>query len=102
MVAKVWANVPCPFLEGHLGGSRPGRLIAGADRGAGHILEVVDADGVRLIANTYDDDGRVLAQTSPFGRTTRYAYLAPRTVVVGDDGGGPSTLFRHDEAGRLV
>ncbi|MDQ6784195.1 MAG: DUF6531 domain-containing protein, partial [Actinomycetota bacterium] len=85
-----------------VGVERPGGAQTYAVDDAGHIVEVVDADGVRLIANTYDDEGRVLAQTSPFGRTTRYAYLAPRTVVVGDDEGGPSTLFRHDVAGRLV
>lgn len=85
-----------------VGVERPAGAQTYSVDGAGHILEIVDADGVRLIANAYDDDGRVLAQTTPFGRTTRYAYLAPRTVVVGDDEGGPSTLFRHDVAGRLV
>ena len=68
---------------------------------AGHITEILDADGVRLMTNTYDDEGRVLSQRSPFGRVTRYCYLAPHTVVVVDDD-GPSTLFRHDESGRLV
>ncbi len=85
-----------------VGVDRPaGEQRLAVDRG-GRILELHDADGVRLVRNTYDDDGRVLSQESPFGRLTRYRYLAPSTLVVGDDDGGPTTLFRHDHAGRLV
>lgn len=68
----------------------------------GRIAEVFDADDVRLAANTYDEEGRVLAQESPFGHRATYTYLAPSTVVVGDDDDGPRTLFRHDDAGRLT
>lgn len=68
----------------------------------GRIADMFDADGVRLARNTYDDDGRVLSQKSPFGRVARYRYVAPFTVIVGDDDGGPTNLYRHDGAGRLV
>ncbi len=84
-----------------VGVDRPGGRQDYSVDDAGHILEVVDADRVTLVANTYDDDGRVLSQRSPFGRTTHYRYLAPHTVVVADPE-GPSTLFRHDVGGRLI
>ena len=75
------------------------RYLTGAD---GLVAEVRDADGVRLVRNEYDGAGRVLAQESPHGRVSRYRYASPYTLVVGDDEGGPSTLYRHDPAGRLV
>jgi RHS repeat-associated protein len=68
----------------------------------GRMLELFDADGVRLAANTYDAEGRVLSQVSAHGRRTTYRYFTPNTLVVADDDGGPSTLYRHDEAGHLV
>ncbi len=70
--------------------------------GQGRILEVHDADGVRLVANLYDAEGRVVEQTSPSGRRSTYRYLAPHTVTVTDVADGPATVFRHDAAGRLV
>ncbi|MGI8753382.1 MAG: DUF6531 domain-containing protein [Acidimicrobiales bacterium] len=70
--------------------------------GAGRILELLDADDVRLMANTYDDEGRVTSQTAPTGRVSTYRYLAPYTATVTNDAGGPATVFRHDAIGRLV
>ncbi|MDQ6782257.1 MAG: DUF6531 domain-containing protein [Actinomycetota bacterium] len=69
---------------------------------AGRVIELVDADGVRLMANTYDDEGRVTSQTAPTGRVSTYRYLAPYTATVTDETGGPATVFRHDAIGRLV
>jgi RHS repeat-associated protein len=69
---------------------------------AGRITELMDADGVRLMANTYDDEGRVTSQTAPTGRVSTYRYLAPFTTTVTDETGGPATVFRHDAIGRLV
>ena len=80
---------------------RPGggrRYTYGAD---GLVAEVFDDDGVRLVANTYDAEGRVLAQASPHGRVARLRYR-PATLIVTDDDEGPATLFRHDPVGRLV
>lgn len=68
----------------------------------GRIVAVVDADGVVEVRNTYDDDGRVVAQVSPFGRRTRYRYLPGRVTVVDDDAAGPVNSYVHDDAGRLV
>lgn len=70
--------------------------------GDGRIVGILDGDGVQLIENTYDADGRVLTQRSPEGRLTTYRYLAPNTVVVSDEQGGPTTLYRHDREGRLA
>ena len=70
--------------------------------GLGRIVEVVDADGVRLCHNTYDDEGRVVAQVSPFGRETRLAYRPGNRTVVSDGEGGPVSVYEHDEAGRLT
>ncbi|MGH3767927.1 MAG: DUF6531 domain-containing protein [Pseudonocardiaceae bacterium] len=69
---------------------------------AGRILEVIDADGVRACVNTYDDEGRVLTQRSPFGRLTRFHYEPGGVTVVDDDQDGPVTTFTHDAIGRLI
>lgn len=69
---------------------------------AGRIVAVTDADDVVEVRTTYDDEGRVVAQVSPFGRRTRYRYLPGRVTVVDDDAGGPVNSYVHDDAGRLV
>lgn len=68
----------------------------------GLLASVVDADGVELLRNEYDLEGRVLSQRSPFGRMTRFEYGADGATVVHDDSGGPQTVYFHDQAGRLV
>ena len=60
----------------------------------GRILEVWDADGVRLCRNTYDDEGRVVAQVSPFGRETTFAYHPGRRTMVADTTRGPCQHLR--------
>ena len=82
--------------------NRPGAAIRYAYGDDGRLTDVIDADGVRLVHNEYDSEGRVLAQTSPHGRVARLRYVAPSTVIVSDDDGGPTALFRHDSSGRLV
>ena len=69
---------------------------------AGQVAAVLDADGVVEVENTYDTQRRVTAQRSPFGRTTRYAYLPGRATVVSDADGTRSNTWIHDEQGRLV
>jgi RHS repeat-associated protein len=70
--------------------------------GAGRVVEVWDADGVRLCRNAYDDEGRVLSQVSPFGRETVFRYEPGNRTVVSDTEDGPVSVFEHDQAGRLV
>jgi RHS repeat-associated protein len=70
--------------------------------GAGRVVEVWDADGVRLCRNSYDDEGRVVAQVSPFGRETVFGYHPGNRTVVSDTEDGPVSIFEHDPAGRLV
>lgn len=70
--------------------------------GGGLITVLTDADGVELVRNAYDAEGRVLTQHSPFGRRTRFAYRPDRSTVVDDDSGGPRTTYFHDGDGRLI
>jgi RHS repeat-associated protein len=80
------------------GGTRRYELDAG-----GRVVSVIDADGVVELVNTYDDDGRVLEQLSPFGRRTHISYLPGRvTVTMDDDEDGPVNTYVHDVAGRLI
>ena len=66
------------------------------------LTAVVDADGVVLARNVYDEGGRVEAQTNEFGRTTRYQYGELGTTVVSDTTGGPRNAFTHDGAGNVT
>ena len=69
---------------------------------AGRVLSVTDADGVVEVANAYDEQGRVIHQLSPFGRHTMFGYLPGHVTVTSDDTDGPTNVFIHDSAGRLV
>jgi len=68
----------------------------------GRITSVTDADGVVEVVNAYDDERRVVAQRSPFGRTTRFAYLPGRVTVTSDEDDGPANTYVHDVAGRVL
>ncbi len=81
---------------------RPGGTNSYRTDDLGHLVELVDGDDVRLVRNEYDGQGRVLRQESPFGRITSLQYLGGLTTIVGDTHDGPSTLYRHDQAGRLT
>jgi len=85
-----------------VGVERPLGAVTYAGDGAGRILEVADADGVQVCVNTYDDEGRVLTQRSPFGRLTCFRYEPGGVTVVDDDQDGPRTTFAHDFVGRLT
>ena len=50
----------------------------------GRIRSITDADGVRMVAMTYDDDGRVVAQISQTGLTTRFGYAAGLRTTLSD------------------
>ena len=67
------------------------------------VVSVTDADGVVELVNTYDDDGRVTEQLSPFGRRTHIYYLPGGvTVTMDDDEDHPANTFVHDSEGRLT
>ncbi|HET6950775.1 MAG TPA: DUF6531 domain-containing protein, partial [Acidimicrobiales bacterium] len=70
--------------------------------GRGLIVEVRDADGVRLCRNAYDAAGRVVSQVSPFGRETVLRYHRGHRTEVSDTAGGPIALYEHDGTGRLI
>ena len=79
------------------------------DDETGRVVSVIDADGVVELVNTYDDDGRVTEQLSPFGRRTRIMYgianarydaLGRITEFV--DQLGRAATAAYDAAGRPV
>lgn len=80
----------------------------GADAGevvygwaAGFLVSVTDADGVQSFLNEYDDDGRVVRQTSPFGRVTDYRYDPSGLTVITDERGVRQAMV-HDGRGNLT
>ena len=68
---------------------------------AGRILSITDADGVRTVAMVYDDEGRVVEQTSATGFTTRFDYDAVRRTTLSDPDYNPLSVYTHDEHGRV-
>ncbi len=68
----------------------------------GLVEAVLDADGVVEVENTYDDQARVTAQRSPYGRTSRYSYLPGNVTEVSDPDGTRASTFIHDGRGQLV
>ncbi|GAA3619405.1 DUF6531 domain-containing protein [Microlunatus ginsengisoli] len=79
------------------------RTYRWAEFGGRHLIAaVLDADGVVEAENDYDQSGRVVAQRSPFGRTTRFAYLPGRVTVVSDADGTRSNTWIADDRGRLI
>ena len=72
------------------------------DEDSGLIGAVIDADGVVEARNAYDESGRVTAQTSRFGRVTRFAYLPGRVTSVSDADGGRANTWVADARGRLL
>nr|WP_237399477.1 DUF6531 domain-containing protein [Rathayibacter iranicus] len=69
---------------------------------AGLLASVTDAAGVAEVQNRYDSRRRVIAQTSSFGRTTRFAYLPGRITVASDEDGSRGNSWISDSRGRLV
>ena len=65
------------------------------------LLSVVDNDGVAAFVNEYDEDGRVVRQTSPFGRITEYTYQVPGATVITDERGVRQAMV-HDARGNLT
>jgi RHS repeat-associated protein len=70
--------------------------------GSGLVVAVVDADGVELVANVYDEAGRVASQRSAFGRVSAYAYSDHGLTVVTDEAGSARNAFVHDRRGNLT
>ncbi|MGN6197544.1 DUF6531 domain-containing protein, partial [Humibacter sp.] len=69
---------------------------------SGLIEQVIDGDGVILLVNGYDEEGRVTWQRSPFGRTSRYTYLPGGVTEVADTDGERANTWIADGQGRLI
>ncbi|HWD72341.1 MAG TPA: DUF6531 domain-containing protein, partial [Actinomycetota bacterium] len=88
--------------DGHLVGvRRPSGAVAYRIEG-GLLAAVVDADGVSSVANVYDDAGRVMRQSSAFGRVSTYAYSDHGLTVVAGEEGSARNAFVHDRRGNLT
>ena len=95
------------YTYDHLGGnaqlvraaSASGALVYEWDDG--FLVSVVDPDGVRPFVNTYDADGRVVRQRSPFGRVTDYRYDGSGLTVITDASGTRQAMV-HDQRGNLT
>ena len=59
------------------------------------------ATASRSFVNVYDDGGRVIEQTSPFGRVTTYTYQIPGATVIADERGVRQAMV-HDGRGNLT
>ena len=71
----------------------------------GLVAARLDADGVALFRNRYDDRARVVSQLSPFRARSRFTYDgATTTISYGDDDAdqGAANHHVHDDRGRLV
>ena len=66
------------------------------------VVAVVDAGGVVEAENTFDEHGRVSSQRSPFGRVTRFVYLAGGITEVSDADGNRANTWIADGRGRLI
>lgn len=65
------------------------------------IIAAIDADGVAAFRNVYDGSGRVMRQTSPFGRVTDYDYRPGGVTVITDQFGVANAMI-HDRRGNLT
>ena len=68
----------------------------------GLLLSVTDSDGVAAFLNVYDETGRVVEQTSPFGRVTAYRYDDATGATVISDQRGVRQAMVHDGRGNLT
>nr|MBP6685617.1 RHS repeat protein [Leucobacter sp.] len=68
----------------------------------GLIDQVVGATGVVECENTYDEQGRVTEQLTPYGRTVRFAYLRGRVTSVSNVDGTNTNTWISDRQGRVV
>ncbi len=68
----------------------------------GVISSIIDADGVVLVANTYNRAGQVLSQTNEHGSISTYEYLPGGMTRVIYGSGRPANLYGHDGNGNLT
>jgi len=79
--------------------SGSGRIDYVSDRAL--LLEARDLDGVTQFVNVYDARGRVVEQTSPFGRVTGYRYDDTGSTVITDERSVRQAMI-HDARGNLI
>ena len=67
----------------------------------GRMTTATDPDGITQFVNLYDEHGRVVEQTSPFGRITTYRYEISGATVITDQDGVRQAMI-HDSRGNLT
>ncbi|RRD49721.1 DUF6531 domain-containing protein [Arachnia propionica] len=102
VVASDGRRVDYRYVEGRLVEATTTRGMRRYVWQEGFITQVVDADGVVEVTNSYDTHGRVVSQTSQHGRVSRFSYLPGPVTVVADEDGSRSNTWVHDSRGRLV
>ena len=69
----------------------------------GLISEVINANGIVEVTNTYDELGRVVHQLTEYGREVSYTYTPSLVTIVADaETGDNSNLWTSDSKGRLI
>ena len=70
---------------------------------AGLIREVINANGIVEVTNTYDELGRVVHQLTEYGHEVSYTYTPSLVTIVADaETGDNSNLWTSDSKGRLI
>ena len=67
------------------------------------IHRVINTRGDIEVTNTYDEDGRITAQLSEYGRDISYRYAPNFFTIISDNGTGENeNIWVSDSVGRLV
>jgi RHS repeat-associated protein len=81
---------------------RNGNTITIERNGAGQILRILDASGLRSLTFQYDAGGRILQITDPINRTVQYVYNAAGFLETVTDPAGGITRYAYDVVGNML
>jgi RHS repeat-associated protein len=79
-----------------------GELLGFSYDEEGYLSAILNAQGKCLLANTYDEVGRVICQEYAAGAQAQCQYDTQKHVTVLNEQGLYETVFSHDEQDRLV
>lgn len=67
-----------------------------------HLLTIVDARGVNLLTNQYDENGRLIGQKDAFDKSLTYDHNIAGRVETITDRLGHETRYEYDERGNVL